>query len=259
MKILVAGGTSTVGGHLVERLRHDGHDVAVLSRKGPIAGDVTDPDSLVGCCDGREVVFSLVGASVMPTPRIPEQTFEAVDRDGNLALLAEAERAGVTRIVYLSVFGDYPPGIAYVEAHRAVERALEASPVTSTAVRATGFFGALAALRPAARLGLGVRIGDGLSRTNPIHEADLADVLADQVQRGPAALDCGGPEILTRREINERLGGGRVLHIPVPGALVGMSAALTRPVSRRIGDLTTFLRFVLTHDCVAPQFGSRRL
>ncbi|MEZ4319447.1 MAG: NAD(P)H-binding protein [Myxococcota bacterium] len=259
MRVLVAGGTSTVGRFLVERLRSDGHEVDVLSRGGPVAGDVTRPETLRGVCDGRDAVVSLVGASVNPAPRFPEQTFEAVDRDGNLALLAEAERAGVGRFVYLSVFGEYPPGVAYVEAHRAVDAALERSPLSTTSIRPTGFFGSFAALRPAARLGLAVRIGSGECRTNPIHEADLADVIADHLVDGPAVVDCGGPEVLTRNEIGARLGGKPVWNLPVPGALVGLSALTTRPLAKRVSDLTVFFRHVLTHDGVAPAYGTRRL
>ncbi|MCB9677002.1 MAG: NAD(P)H-binding protein [Alphaproteobacteria bacterium] len=259
MNVLVAGGGSKVGQHLVERLRAEGHAVDVLSRSGAIRGDITDPPSLKGVCDGRDVVVSLVGASIQPVPRFPDTSFEAVDRDGNLALLDEAVRAGVPRFVYLSVFGDYPPGVAYVEAHRAVEEALAKAPITWTAVRPTGFFGSFDLLRPWARLGIGVRIGSGEVHTNPIHEADLADVIAEHLAEGPEIVDCGGPEVLTRNAITRRLAGGRVLLIPLPAFFVDLNAALIRPFNRRIADLTVFFRHVLTHEGVAPQHGTRRL
>jgi uncharacterized protein YbjT (DUF2867 family) len=261
VNVLVAGGRSTVGRALVERLTGDGHAPVVLSRRpGPdgVVADITDPPTLRGVCDGRDVVVSLVGAPLDPVPRIPDPTFEDVDRDGNLALLAEAVRAGVPRFVYLSVFGDYPPHIDYVAAHRAVEAAGRDAPLSFTAIRPTGFFGSFDLLRPAARLGLSVRIGDGTARTNPIHEADLADVIADHLLEGPAHVDCGGPEVLTRAEIGRRL-GHRVRLLPVPSSLVKLSGRLTRPASKRVADIVAFLHFVLTHDCIAPAFGTRRL
>ncbi|MCB9669653.1 MAG: NAD(P)H-binding protein [Alphaproteobacteria bacterium] len=255
--VVVAGGTSVVGRALVGRLASAGHEVRVLSRSSTdLRADVTRPETLRGTLDGTDVLYSLVGASLAPRPLFPEQTFEAIDRDGNLALLAEAERAGVSRVVYLSVFGDYDRPLVYVDTHRAVEHALAASPIPSTAVRPTGFFGELAFLE-AFRL-LAPRVGDGSARTNPIHEEDLADVLAGVLHDGPAVLGCGGPEVLTRSEITARLAGSPV-QVPVPPALLRLQAGLLRPVLPRLAAIVDFVGYVLTHDGIAPPTGSRTL
>ncbi len=256
-----------MGSALMARLESDGHTPIAMSRRPPepdtrgVQADVTQPDTLTGICDGFDAVISLVGAPLDPVPMVPDPTFEAVDRDGNIALLLEAQRAGVERFVYLSVFGDFPPGLHYVEAHRAVEEAGRTSSLSFTAIRPTGFFGSFDLLRPAARFGVSVRVGDGSARTNPIHEADLADVIADHLEKGPAHVDCGGPEVLTRAQIGRRLGDPSrpVRLLPVPSGLVKLSGALTRPASKRVADIVAFLHHVLTHDCIAPAFGTRTL
>ncbi|MBY8884673.1 NAD-dependent epimerase/dehydratase family protein [Streptomyces sp. PTM05] len=62
-----------------------------------VRGDLTDPGSLRGLCDGTDVLIhcaSLVGGTA--------EECEAVNAEGTRALLAEAARADVARVVYLS-------------------------------------------------------------------------------------------------------------------------------------------------------------
>lgn len=257
MKVVIAGGTSVVGQALAERLRSAGHTVRVLSRSsGELQADLTRPDSLRGSLAGTEVVYSLVGAPLVPWPVGRQLTFERIDRDGNLALLAEAERAGVQRFVYLSTAGKPDRPLVYVDTHRAVERALEASPLSTSVLRPTGFFGSLAFLE-SFRL-VAPTVGDGSARTNPIHELDVADLLAELVQDGPPCVEAGGPEVLSRAALSARLAGhGRSLR--VPGRLVRLSASLLRPFDPRLAAMTDFFAWVLTHDAVAPCRGHRVL
>ena len=73
MKVLVTGGTGFVGTHLVNRLLHRGHAVAVLARDPgktrnrynrpveAVRGDVLDTASLSSALAGRDAVAHLVG------------------------------------------------------------------------------------------------------------------------------------------------------------------------------------------------------
>lgn len=260
MRVLVAGASSRLGRLVCARLADAGHAVTPLSRASGV--DLTRPETLRGRCDGHDAVVSLVGASLTMRWQVPEQTFDRVDRDGNLALLDEAVRAGVPRFVYLSVYGDWPPDVRYVEAHRAVDAALHAAPLGATSIRPTGFFGAFEVLLAIVRWGVAFRVGDGESRTNPIHEADLADVIAARVPGGPPVVEVGGPEVLTRNQITDLLfaATGRTPRvIGVPKGLLLTQSRLVGALNPRLGDLIRFVAEVSTHDAVAPPYGSRRL
>ncbi|HKN68144.1 MAG TPA: NAD(P)H-binding protein, partial [Gemmatimonadaceae bacterium] len=114
VQILVTGGTGVVGASTVSALVERGHQVRLLSRhaerdslawpKGvsAIEGDVSDAVSVAGAADGCDVVVHLV-AIVDEAP--PEATFERVNVGGTRNVVAEAERAGVRKIVYVSSLG----------------------------------------------------------------------------------------------------------------------------------------------------------
>lgn len=59
--------------------------------------EVTNPASLTGIADGIDTVFSTIGI----TRQRDGVGYEEVDYGGNLALLREAERAGVKQFVYV--------------------------------------------------------------------------------------------------------------------------------------------------------------
>jgi uncharacterized protein YbjT (DUF2867 family) len=268
VKVLVAGATSRVGRALCPLLEQRGHHVRAMSRSGnPVTGasevvaaDVCASHTLGPAVDAVDAVISLVGASLWPVPQPGrETTFEETDRDGNLALFEAAREAGVARAVYLSVFGDYPPGLGYVESHRAVEAWLTQSGWSSAVVRPTGFFGSFDIFSQLAATRVSVRVGAGTARTNPIHEQDLAVVLADALS-AEGILDCGGPEVLSRRAIAELALGGRPGALaPVPPFVLRAQALAARTVSKRVSDILYFLHHVSVHDAVAPACGERRL
>jgi NADH dehydrogenase len=117
MSILLAGATGFVGNEIGRRLRRAGHRVTALLRHGPehakarelsdagigiVEGDLTDAQSLRKAVTGSETVISTV--SSMPTGA--NDGLRHVDLEGTLALIEEAERAGVKRFVYISYSGN---------------------------------------------------------------------------------------------------------------------------------------------------------
>lgn len=110
-RVLVAGATGYVGEFVARELKSRGAFVRALTRTpGKLdhmkdeldeihVGEVTQPDTLAGICDGIDVVFSSVGI----TRQKGRLTFRDVDLQGNKNLLDEAKKAGVSKLVYVSV------------------------------------------------------------------------------------------------------------------------------------------------------------
>jgi len=243
--ILVAGGTGTLGQHLVPRLVAGGEAVRILTRDreraerlpGEVAvGDLRDPSSLPAAVQGCAAVVAAAHGFVGTGRTSPE----AIDRDGNRNLFGAALAAGVEHVVLLSTLGaapDHPMSL-----HRmkyAAEQTLRNSGLAWTIVRPSayletwiGVIGAkLATGGPALVLGRG---------DNPINFVSVGDVaaLVDRAISDPGlrgeVLDVGGPENLTLTQLAERLiaehgGTGRIKHVPLP--MLRAMGVLARPVA----------------------------
>jgi uncharacterized protein YbjT (DUF2867 family) len=274
--VVVAGATGRLGRHVVGALVRRGWRVRALTRAPARAAhlgahDVVQADlarpaaagALARACAGAQAVFSCAGASLDLHALRDRTSFAEVDRDGNLALVAAARRAGVQRFAYVSLFGGQPlRATAYAAAHEAVADALAAGPLPWAVVRPTAFFSSFdEALRQAAAGGA-VVVGDGLARTNPIAEADLAELCAAAVLDGEGDVPAGGPVTYTRREIAELAAAAagrapRVRHVP-PGALRA-AARLLGAANPRLAALVDFGARASVTDAVAPAYGTREL
>jgi uncharacterized protein YbjT (DUF2867 family) len=106
-------------------------------------------------------------------------------------------------------------------------------------------------------------IGSGLSRTNPIDPQDVAELMVNHLETGPAELPCGGPEVLTRGQINEivaRAAGRPGAWMPkAPAGLIRMEAKAVGLFHPRLAELMEFFSYVATQDCIAPRLGKRRM
>lgn len=99
---LTDGGRGTRVRALVRTVPDDGGRAGSVEW---VRGDLTDPDTVRGLCEGARVVVHL--ASYIGGD---EQLCEAVNVDATRALMAEARRAGVRRVVHLSTAAVYGAG-----------------------------------------------------------------------------------------------------------------------------------------------------
>ena len=107
MKILVTGGSGTIGSYLLRDLKARGHDLSCYSRTQPvedharwIRGDVTDIDSLKAACAGHEAIVHLA-AVTGPRRASPERLIQ-VNVVGTVNMLEAALAAGIERVVFAS-------------------------------------------------------------------------------------------------------------------------------------------------------------
>jgi len=275
MKVLVAGATGVVGREVVSLLKQHDHFVRTVSKDPERAKplhrlvddvrvlDATLASSVEGTCEGLDVVVSALGAPVSPSGK-GNRSFLDVDLAANLNLLAEAERAGVRRFVYVSVFSELVyRDTSYVTAHALVEKAVRAAGLEYGFVRTTGVFGSLAEMLVMALKGPVPVIGDGSAVTNPIDERDVADAVLCAVEaKGSTEVDIGGPDTLSRRQIAEAAFaavGRKPRLVTMPVWAMRLIAWLYGLFNRRMGEFLRFFVLAATHSCVAPTPGSRRL
>jgi len=242
MRILVTGGSGVVGTSTITQLIGRGHEVRLLARHAkhdaagwprgvePWPGDVTRPETLRGAAEGCDVVLHMV-AVVGEHP--PELTFERVNVQGTRNVIAEAERAGVKRFVYVSSLGAERGESGYHRSKHAGE------------VSTRGYAGDWVIVRPGNVYGPGdgqisyllkmmrtlpvvPQIGGGEQEFQPIWHEDAAQAIALACERTDVvrrALDLAGLERTSQRDLVDRL--ARIIdrhppRIPLPEFLASL-------------------------------------
>jgi uncharacterized protein YbjT (DUF2867 family) len=132
MNIAVAGATGRVGRPLVEVLTSGGHDVVPMSRASGV--DVVTGDGLAEALAGAECVID-VTSGPSPEQATATEFFTAAARNLHHA----GERAGVRRMVVVSIIGTDKFTAGCMAAKAAHERAALAGPVPVGILRAAQF------------------------------------------------------------------------------------------------------------------------
>lgn len=270
-RVMVAGATGYLGGFAAREFKDRGYFVRALVRSPEklntlrdsldevFEGEVTQPDSLDGLCDGIDVVFSSVGI----TRQKDGLTFRDVDYQGNLNLLEAALHSGVKKFIYVSVFnGPSLKHLAIVKAHEDFVGELKNSGIEHAVLRPTGYFSDMGEFLEMARKGRIYLIGQGRNRINPIHGADLAISCVDAVDGDRTEIDVGGPEILSFRQIAEL--AFQILDKPVritvvPVGVMRAVVAATKLFNTHQGELLAFFTTAMTSGGVAPKTGTNFL
>lgn len=241
-RILVTGGTGVIGAGVIPELLRREHGVRLLSRhadddakqwKGVEAfnGDVSDPSSLLGSADSCDAVLHIAGIAAEHPPDV---TFQSVNIDGTGNILAEAERAGAKRFIYVSSLGADRGTSAYHQSKREAEKLVEASSLNWTIVRPGAVYGPgdeiisliLELLRA---LPIATVIDDGKQPFQPIWYEDLGRALAETVERDlpRQTLEVAGAETTSMNDLLERLveitGRQPRAVVPVPATLASIA------------------------------------
>lgn len=254
MDVLVIGGGGMLGSLVCRELERRGQRAIPLGRRD---GDLRDANVIARA--GASLIVNCAGASVALGLGRGWRGYGAVDVPIGLAAIEAAKRTNA-RLVYVAVH--HPPalrGTAYVDAHERVADAMR--DVDGCVVRATGFYSAYTALLPMAQKGLLFDIGSGRTRTNPICERDLAEIIVELSldPKGPRELAAGGPQVMTRRQILEQVASAARRPVRIRGLpvwLARINGALVRVAHPRIGQFLQFAVGLARHDAIAPALGT---
>jgi uncharacterized protein YbjT (DUF2867 family) len=200
--IVVTGATGNVGRRLVETLAAAGEEVTAVSRRITASdvpdgvrhrqADLAEPGALSSLFDGAEVLFLLTSGD-----------FVAAGGDVE-AVVAEARKAGVRRIVLLS-----SQGVATGRHAPALEEPVKNSGLEWTVLQPGGFASNAFQWAPAIRADRVVAAPFGDVALPVIDPADIADVAAAVLRdagHGGESYVLTGPEPISPRQQAEALG-----------------------------------------------------
>jgi uncharacterized protein YbjT (DUF2867 family) len=263
--VTIFGGSGFVGTQVVQLLARAGHRIRVADRRPDLAGhvkplgtvgqvlpiqaNVRDRDSVLAAVRGAGIVINLVATGVEKG----RQRFRAVNVIGARHVAEAAAAAGASRLIHMSVLG-----------------ASERSPSLFARSRAAGeaevlkLFPGATIFRPSVIFGVGdsffnklgslsrifpiLPLFGGRTKFQPVYVGDVAEAIAAAAlgRAQPGIYELGGPEVLSYREIVERVLAGAhrsnpLLPLPLAaGRLLALPMALL-PKPLITGDQVTLL------------------
>jgi NADH dehydrogenase len=249
MRVLVTGGTGVVGRSTVTALIQRGHVINLLSRNArrdakqwphgvhPYAANIAEAATIRGAADGCDVVLHLTSI----VDESGSSTFERVNVEGTRNVMREAERGGVKRFIYVSSLGADRGDSPYHRSKRQAEAIVRQFNGAWTVIRPGSVFGPgdeqiSLLLRMVRTLPTLPVIGDGDQRFQPIWHEDLAEVLAQLVERDDLhgkELDVAGPETTTQNDLVQRLSaitGRQPARIQVPQFVANIGVKIASAV-----------------------------
>ncbi|HEY2530615.1 MAG TPA: complex I NDUFA9 subunit family protein [Xanthobacteraceae bacterium] len=239
--VIVFGGTGFLGRRIVRHLRlcgfsvrvgsrHPDRDRALLRPNDPqlrlINADVHD-DQAVG--DALADAYGAVNAVSLYVEQ-GSQTFYSVHVECAQRVAAQAQRAGVQRLIHVSGIGADPRSRSpYIRRRGEGELAVRASFADAIVVRPAVMFGPddeflSIILSLLERLPIYPLFGNGQMRLQPVYVDDIAQAIARMLQgEHPRAklFECGGPRIYSYEEFLRTLAnaaGKKPILIPLPFA-----------------------------------------
>jgi uncharacterized protein YbjT (DUF2867 family) len=191
-RIAVTGATGRVGRHVVDVLGAEGHEVVAVSRSHGV--DVITGDGLAAALDGVECV---VDAATGPSAEQDAATEFFITAARNLQ--EAGARAGVRRMVVVSIIGIDRFTAGYGAAKLAHERAALAGPVPARILRAAQFHEFVEVMMAWARQGDVCYLPK--MRTQLVAARTVAEALAAlAIAPEPASAGAPIPEIAGPRE-----------------------------------------------------------
>ena len=221
MRVLVTGGTGVIGAGVIPELIRRAHAVRVLSRHAeedakkwnrvePFAGNVAEASSLRGAAGGCDAVVHIAEA-------------DKGNVEGARNIVAEANRAGTRRLIYVSA------------PQRVAEEIVTNSDMNWTIVRPGVAYGpgdeVISAILKMVRTSPAIpEIKDGDRPFQPVWFEDLGCAIVKLLEDDSASrhtFDVAGCERTSRNDLIRRFGeitGRKPIRLPVPMSLISIDA-----------------------------------
>ncbi|MBR2874445.1 MAG: NAD(P)H-binding protein [Clostridia bacterium] len=265
MKVVLAGAFGNLGAEILKCLVKDGHEVVAADlRETAIEGlegkytfksiDATNPETLVGLCDGAEVVITTVGLTGAST----KFTSYDIDFTGNINLYNEAKAAGVKKFNYISVISCDEPGaekVPMLHAKYLVEEEIKKQDMDWVIYRPTGYFYDIAKVfKPYVDKGeMQLLKGFGGVKANVVDCPDFAQFIVDHMNDTNVTYNVGGKETYTYEEMAKMCFDAAKKPLVIKWAPVWLFGILANlPKIKKAGkhDIILFSKWTLSHDLV---------
>lgn len=265
MKVVLAGAFGNLGAEILKCLVKDGHEVVAADlRETAIEGlegkytfksiDATNPETLVGLCDGAEVVITTVGLTGAST----KFTSYDIDFTGNINLYNEAKAAGVKKFNYISVISCDEPGaekVPMLHAKYLVEEEIKKQDMDWVIYRPTGYFYDIAKVfKPYVDKGeMQLLKGFGGVKANVVDCPDFAQFIVDHMNDTNVTYNVGGKETYTYEEMAKMCFDAAKKPLVIKWAPIWLFGILANlPKIKKAGkhDIILFSKWTLSHDLV---------
>jgi uncharacterized protein YbjT (DUF2867 family) len=229
MRVTVFGATGVVGRALLPLLAEE-HEVVAVSRQPRdaesavswVEADVASGAGVADALEGADVAYYLVHS-------LGTRDYQRRDREAARNVSRDAASAGVDQLIYLGgLGGDEPDSSAHLRSRHETGENLAVHGVPVTTLRAAMVIGKGSAafetiLALVKRLPVMIAPNWVSTPTQPIALHDIARFLASVAGYTPSlgeAFDVGGPEVMTYREMIERIADllgrrPRIIEVPI--------------------------------------------
>lgn len=265
MKVLLAGAFGNLGFEILKALVDKKYDVLAADLKekenNGLQGkysfkaiDATKPETLVGICDGVDVVITTMGLTTA------SKTFTAYDIDyqGNLNLLEEAKKANVKKFNYISVISCDEPGaekVPMLHAKYMFEQKLKESNIEYVIYRPTGYFYDIAKVfKPYIDKGeMQLLKGYHDVKANVVDCPDFANFIVEHINDSNVTYNVGGKETYTYEQMAKMCFKAANKPTIIKDSPIWMFSILANlPKIKKEGrkDIIMFSKWTLSHDLV---------